>query len=227
MEVHNKIRFDIKSHQVLLLITSEQYRRDETKGETSMSTNETRMSVLSESIAKAITGRTSAVEGAERKKGQFEDTMFAAGFRSGHTISPKGKESDLSLVTEECFEQIKAAVIEGFPANIRRLMLTPTKALDDASKDAKRKAQQRIGANMRDLRKALERREIEAGEIEPEEKAKKTPAEQILQHLLNAANTARKIEEAGFDVVEFVKQCEGAAILVSPDGANVIRGDQD
>ncbi len=192
-----------------------------------MSTNETRMSVLSESIAKAITGRTSAVEGAERKKGQFEDTMFAAGFRSGHTISPKGKESDLSLVTEECFEQIKAAVIEGFPANIRRLMLTPTKALDDASKDAKRKAQQRIGANMRDLRKALERREIEAGEIEPEEKAKKTPAEQILQHLLNAANTARKIEEAGFDVVEFVKQCEGAAILVSPDGANVIRGDQD
>ena len=222
MEVHNKIRFDIKSHQVLLLITSEQYRRDETKGETSMSTNEMRMSVLSESIAKAITGRTSAVEGAERKKGQFEDTMFAAGFRSGHTISPKGKESDLSLVTEECFEQIKAAVIEGFPANIRRLMLTPTKALDDASKDAKRKAQQRIGANMRDLRKALERREIEAGEIEPEEKASKSTVEKCMQLLINAANTARKDEAPEFDVVGFIQSIEQAACHLNQDGANKI-----
>ena len=192
-----------------------------------MSTNEMRMTVLSESIAKAITGRTSAVEGAERKKGQFEDTMFSLGLRSGHTISPKGKDSERSLSTPECFEQIKGAVIEGFPAAARRLMLTPTKALSESEKEAKRAWQQRIGANLRDLGNALKRREIEAGEIEPEEKAKKTPAEQILQHLLNAANTARKIEEAGFDVVEFVKQCEGAAILVSPDGANVIRGDQD
>ena len=192
-----------------------------------MSTNEMRMTVLSESIAKAITGRTSAVEGAERKKGQFEDTMFSLGLRSGHTISPKGKDSERSLSTPECFEQIKGAVIEGFPAAARRLMLTPTKALSESEKEAKRAWQQRVGANLRDLRKALERRAIAAGEIEPEEKAKKTPAEQILQHLLNAANTARKIEEAGFDVVEFVKQCEGAAILVSPDGANVIRGDQD
>jgi hypothetical protein len=192
-----------------------------------MSINEMRMSVLSESIAKAITGRTSAVEGVEKKKGQFEDTMFSLGLRSAHTISPKGKDSERSLSTPECFEQIKGAIIEGFPAAAKRLMLTPTKALDDADKEAKRAWQQRVGANLRDLGNALKRREIDAGEIEPAEKAKKTPAEQILQHLLNAANTARKIEEAGFDVVEFVKQCEGAAILVSPDGVNVIRGNQD
>ena len=192
-----------------------------------MSINEMRMSALAESIAKAITGFTNAAESAERKKGGFAETAFAAGLRGGHCISPKGKDSALALASEECYEQIKASVIEGFPATARRLMLTPTKALSESEKEAKRAWQQRVGANLRDLRKALERRAIAAGEIEPEEKAKKTPAEQILQHLLNAANTARKIEEAGFDVVEFVKQCEGAAILVSPDGANVIRGDQD
>ncbi len=192
-----------------------------------MSTNEVRMSVLSESIAKAITGRTSAVEGVERKKGKFEDDMFAAGFRSGHTISPKGKQSHLALATPECFEQIKEAIVQGFPEKDRKLLLQPVKGLDDERKARRTKLQTSIGYHLRDLGNALKSREIKAGEIEPEEKAKKSPAEQILQHLLNAANTARKIEEAGFDVVEFVKQCEGAAILVSPDGANVIRGNQD
>lgn len=189
---------------------------------------ETKMQRLPEAISKAITGRTSTVEGAERKKGKFEDDMFSAGFRSGHCISPKStKYSHLALATPECFEQIKEAIVRGFPEKDRTLLLQPVKGLDDERKARRSKLQKSIGWHMRDLADALLRREIDTGEIEPEVKEPKTPTEQILQHLLNAANTARKIEEAGFDVVEFVKQCEGAAILVSPDGANVIRGKQD
>ena len=189
----------------------------------SQNKTETMMQALPEAISKAITARTNTVEGAERKKGQFEDTMFAAGFRSGHCISPKSKgESALSLVSEECFEQVKAAIVEGFPASDRRLMLTPTKALDDASKVAKRKVQQSIGWHLRDLRKALERREIDAGEIEPEVTEPKTTVEKCMQLLINAANTARKDEAPEFDVVGFIQSIEHAACHLNQDGANKI-----
>jgi len=171
----------------------------------SQNKTEPKMSVLSQAIAKAITGRTSAVEGVEKKKGEFEDTMFSLGLRSGHTISPKGKDSERSLSTPECFEQIKGAIIEGFPAAAKRLMLTPTKALDDADKEAKRAWQQRIGANLRDLGNALKRREIDAGEIEPAEKVEKTSEEKIIQLMINAANVARKDESGSFKPAPFVK----------------------
>lgn len=172
----------------------------------SQNKTEPRMSALPQAIAKAITGFTNTAETADRKMGGFADTAYAAGLRDGHCISPKGKDSDQSLSTPECYEQIKGAIIEGFPAAAKRLMLTPTKALDDADKEAKRSWQQRIGANLRDLRKALERRAIAAGEIEPVVKVKETkPLEdKIVDQLVTIAKSAQKAEEPNFDVLELI-----------------------
>ena len=199
-----------------------------------MTTNELRMTVLADSCAKAITGFTNAAESAERKKGGFADTAFAAGLRDGHCISPKGKDSALALASEECYEQIKASVVEGFPAAARRLMLTPTKALSESEKEAKRAWQQRVGANLRDLRKALERRAIAAGEIEPAVKVKETkPLEdKIVEILIALAKSAQKAEEPNFDVIKFIEALEDSAEALGIDAAlkfaiQLKGGDQD
>ena len=184
---------------------------------------ETKMQMLPEAISKAITGRTSTVEGAERKKGKFEDDMFSAGFRSGHCISPKStKYSHLALATPECFEQIKEAIVRGFPERDRTLLLQPVKGLDDERKARRSKLQKSIGWHMRDLADALLRREIEAGEIEPEVTEPKTTVEKCMQLLINAANTARKDEAPEFDVVGFIQSIEQAACYLDQDGANKI-----
>ena len=184
---------------------------------------ETKMQMLPEAISKAITGRTSTVEGAERKKGKFEDDMFSAGFRSGHCISPKStKYSHLALATPECFEQIKEAIVRGFPESDRTLLLQPVKGLDDERKARRSKLQKSIGWHMRDLADALLRREIEAGEIEPEVTEPKTTVEKCMQLLINAANTARKDEAPEFDVVGFIQSIEQAACHLNQDGANKI-----
>lgn len=199
----------------------------------SQNKTELRMTVLADSCAKAITGFTNAAESAERKKGGFADTAFAAGLRDGHCISPKGKDSALALASEECYEQIKASVVEGFPAAARRLMLTPTKALSEGEKDAKRSWQQRVGANLRDLRKALERRAIAAGEIEPAVKVKETkPLEdKIVDQLVTLAQSAQKAEEPNFDVIGFIQALGNTAETIGIDAGIrfhlKLNGDQD
>jgi len=182
-------------------------------------TTEQKMSMLPESIATAITGRTSTIEGTERKKGQFDDAMFDAGLRYRHTISPKGNDSERSLSTPECYEQIRAAIVEGFPAVARRLMLTPTKALNDAEKEAKRAWQQRIGANMRDLGDALLRREINAGETEPAVKETKPLEDKIVDQLVTLAKSAQKAEEPSFDVIGFIQALGTTAETIGIDAA--------
>lgn len=183
----------------------------------SQNTTELRMSVLPESIATAITGFTNAAESAERKKGGFADTAYAANLRAGHCISPKGKDSALSLSSEECYEQIKASVVEGFPTAARRLMLTPTKALSESEKDAKRAWQQRVGANLRDLRKALERRAIAAGEAEVEVKETKPLEDKLVDQLVTLAKSAQKAEEPNFDVIGFIQALGTTAETIGID----------
>lgn len=199
----------------------------------SQNKTEPRMSALPQAIAKAITGFTNTAETAERKMGGFADTAYAAGLRDGHCISPKGKDSEQSLSTPECYEQIKGAIIDGFPAAAKRLMLTPTKALSDGEKDAKRAWQQRIGANLRDLRKALERRAIAAGEIEPAVKVKepKSLEDKIIDQLVTLAQSAQKAEEPSFDVIGFIQALGNTAETIGIDAGIrfhlKLNGDQD
>jgi len=178
---------------------------------------EQKMSMLPESIATAITGRTSVVEDAERKKGQFEDAMFAAGFRADHCLSPKGKDSAISLSTPECWEQIKAAIVLGFPEKARGLMLKDTKTLSPEDSEEKRKWQQRINPNIRDLRNALILREIAAGERKQEEKENKPLEDKIVEQLVTLAKSAQKAEEPSFNVIGFIQALGTTAETIGID----------
>ncbi len=198
-----------------------------------MSTEQQKMHQLPEAIAKAITGMVNVEESAKRKKGKFEDDMFSLGFRSGHCISPAGKNSGLSLSSPECFEQIREAVVQGFAAEDRKLMLQPIESLDAERKAARKKLQTSVGTKVRDLKNALERREIAAGEIEPEPEPEdsnpkgKTTVEKCMQMLINAANIARKEEEPEFDVVDFIRSLEHAADWLVDNGSVQITPPQE
>ena len=200
-----------------------------------MSTEQQKMHQLPEAIAKAITGMVNVEETAKRKKGKFEDDMFSLGFRSGHCISPAGKESALSLSSPECFQQIREAIVQGFAAEDRKLMLQPIESLDEGRKKERKKLQTSVGTKVRDLKNALERREIAAGEIEPEPEPEpedsnpkgKTTVEKCMQMLINAANIARKEEEPDFDVVDFIRSLENAADWLVDNGSHQITPPQE
>lgn len=198
-----------------------------------MSTEQQKMHQLPEAIAKAITGMVNVEETAKRKKGEFEDKMFSLGFRSGHCISPEGDNSAMSLSSPECFQQIRDAIVQGFAAADKKLMLVPVESLDAERKKARKKLQTSVGTKVRDLKNALKRREIAAGEIEPEPEPEdsnpqgKTTVEKCMQMLINAANIARKEEEPDFDVVDFIRSLENAADWLVDNGSHQITPPQE
>lgn len=184
-----------------------------------MSTEQRRMSVLPETIAKAITNRTSVTENAERKKGMYADQMFAAGFRSGHCINPKTQNSAESLSTPECFEQIRQATILGFSEKVRKLLLADIDTLTPEEKAERKRWQQRVSPNIRDLHNALELREIEAGEKPPKVKVKKPKSleDKIIAQLVTLAQSAQKAEAPSFDVVGFIQALGNTAETIGID----------
>jgi len=142
----------------------------------------------------AVKGYSTATTEGEKKKGAHLDAMFKHDMRAAHTISPEGKDSADSLATPEQYAEIKVNVLTGFAQKDQALFKVEVKTLSDDDKARKRWVTQQIRSRMKDIRKGLLSRAIDAGEIEPEQREAKTEVEKIIAAIKTAANTARKDE---------------------------------
>ncbi len=165
----------------------------------------------------AIKGYSTATTEGEKKKGAHLDAMFKHGMRAGHTISPEGKDSADSLATPEQYAEIKVNVLTGFAQKDQALFKVEVKTLSDDDKARKRWVTQQIGSRIKDIRKGLLSRAIDAGEIEPEQRETKTEAEKIIAAIKTAANTARKDETPEYNPSALITALAQTMALIGTD----------
>ena len=165
----------------------------------------------------AVKGFSTATTEGEKKKGAHLDNAFEAGMRAGHMISPEGKDSADSLSTPEQHVSIKVNVLAGFAQKDQALFKVEVKTLSDDDKARKRWVTQQIGSRMKDIRKGLTNRAIDAGEIEPEQRETKTEAEKIIAALKTAANTARKDETPEYSPSALLTSLAQTMALIGTD----------
>jgi len=168
-------------------------------------------------LLKTVQAYSTATTEGEKKKGQHLDAMYAAGMRHTACISPTGKDSAESTATEDGFAQLKGSILAGFPQSDTSLFLVDVKALSDEDKARKRYVTQQVGSRLKDIRKGLKARSIDAGEIEPEQKDTKTSAEKIIAALKTIANTARKDETPEYDPAQLIKSVAHTMSLIGSD----------
>ena len=165
----------------------------------------------------AIKGYSTATTEGEKKKGAHLDAMFKHGMRAAHTISPEGKDSADSLATPEQYAEIKVNVLTGFAQKDQALFKVEVKTLSDDDKARKRWVTQQIGSRIKDIRKGLLSRAIDAGEIEPEQREVKTEAEKIIAAIKTAANMARKDETPEYNPSALITALAQTMALVETD----------
>ena len=165
----------------------------------------------------AIKGYSTATTEGEKKKGAHLDAMFKHGMRAAHTISPEGKDSADSLATPEQYAEIKVNVLTGFAQKDQALFKVEVKTLSDDDKARKRWVTQQIGSRIKDIRKGLLSRAIDAGEIEPEQREVKTEAEKIIAAIKTAANMARKDETPEYNPSALITALAQTMALVGTD----------
>lgn len=165
----------------------------------------------------AIKGYSTATTEGEKKKGAHLDAMFKHGMRAAHTISPEGKDSADSLATPEQYAEIKVNVLTGFAQKDQALFKVEVKTLSDDDKARKRWVTQQIGSRIKDIRKGLLSRAIDAGEIEPEQRETKTEVEKIIAAIKTAASTARKDETPEYNPSALITALAQTMALVGTD----------
>ena len=166
---------------------------------------------------KAVKGFSTATTEGEKKKGAHLDAMFKHGMRAAHTISPEGKDSADSLATPEQYAEIKVNVLTGFAQKDQALFKVEVKTLSDDDKARKRWVTQQIGSRIKDIRKGLLSRAIDAGEIEPEQRETKTEVEKIIAAIKTAASTARKDETPEYNPSALITALAQTMALVGTD----------
>jgi hypothetical protein len=124
--------------------------------------NETIMK-LSNNAAKAISAYVSADTTAGNNKTKAIDLLFAEGVRAEHLKANKGEKSEL-------IDNVKVAIVLGFPKDKQNLLHKDVKTLSDKDKTLRREWQQRIGAKFGDIRKALLKR-VESESADSDKKA--------------------------------------------------------
>ena len=165
----------------------------------------------------AVNGFSTATTEGEKKKGAHLDNAFEAGMRAGHTISPEGKDRAESLSTPEQHASLKANVLAGFAQKDQALFKVEVKTLSDDDKARKRWVTQQIGSRIKDIRKGLLSRAIDAGEIEPEQRETKTEVEKIIAAIKTAASTARKDETPEYNPSALITALAQTMALVGTD----------
>ena len=165
----------------------------------------------------AVKGYSTATTEGDKKKGAHLDAMFKNEMRAPHTISPEGKDSADSWSTPEQYAAIKANVLTGFAQKDQALFKVEVKTLSDDDKARKRWVTQQIGSRIKDIRKGLLSRAIDAGEIEPEQRETKTEVEKIIAAIKTAANTARKDETPEYSPSALITSLAQTMALVGTD----------
>ena len=174
----------------------------------------TKKIICNATAASILTNYMAAHTAVEQKKGDYENQLFDKGWRSIHFVSPKNGGG----FDQASWDAMITGLINGLPDGDKRLFLVDVKALSPEEKDRKRKVRQgTIGGRITDLKAAMTRREIDAGEIEPEQKETKTSAEKIIAALKTIANTARKDETPEYDPAQLIKSVAHTMSLIGSD----------
>jgi hypothetical protein len=129
-------------------------------------------------------------------------------------------------VTPELYKALKDAIVEGFSAADRKLLATPTKALNDDNSALKRAKQQAVGAFMGSFKRDLKARQAPApaklrgaqqttGEAGEASESGKDVNIKLLELIVSATKKAQGMEDPSFNVNEFVKLMKAAALILA------------
>jgi acyl-CoA reductase-like NAD-dependent aldehyde dehydrogenase len=129
------------------------------------------------------------------------ESLFADGIRADHIATEKKGG------VQQVYEFITESIINGYAKADQALLRTDVKSLDDAQKAKRKELQQRLGTYRNRLQKYLTELAVEAGEVEVEEKAEKTPVEKIRIALETAVKIIQGDENPqGYDPVDLTKR---------------------
>ena len=162
---------------------------------------------LSGEVATLVTSYVKGVVTHDKRVSKFLDILEAEGIKSNMLKAPvKGADSSF-------YDAFKVAVVAGFDAPKRKLLEMPTKGLSEAQKDAKRKAQQSVGAYIGNIRRDLAKREeVESADSAPGTKS--TFEARLKRDLAKYIAQIEKLEGAKFPVVDMLKYLKSASVLI-------------
>ena len=164
-------------------------------------------------LNKTSSGYLATAVGNDEKGGRLwvkaAESFYADGIRAEHIATSKAGG------LQEVYDFVTAAIIAGYNATWRKLLAGDVKAMSEADKAERRVAQQRLGTYRARLQKYLTDLAIASGEVEPEEKADRSPAEK----LKIALETAQKIVQGderpkGYDPVIMAKLIGQALAII-------------
>ena len=172
---------------------------------------------------KAITSATASQVKANGRTSATVDQLIADGMLWTDFIAPSGEGS---TSTPELHKALKDAVVAGFSASDRKLLATPTKALNDDNSAAKRLKQQSVGAFMGAFKRDLKARQAPAA---PKTRAAQQPTGdaseavdtgkgvnvKLLELIVSATKKAQGMDDPSFDVNEFVKLMKAATLILA------------
>ena len=172
---------------------------------------------------KAITSATASQIKANGRTSATVDQLVADGMLWTDFIAPA---SEGSTSTPELHKALKAAIVEGFSASDRKLLSTPTKALNDDNSAAKRLKQQSVGAFMGAFKRDLKARQVPAapktrapqqptGEASEASESGKGVNVKLLELIVTATKKAQGCDDPSFNVNEFVKLMKAAALILA------------
>tara|TARA_R110000822_G_scaffold113180_1_gene244284 strand:- start:151 stop:777 length:627 start_codon:yes stop_codon:yes gene_type:complete len=172
---------------------------------------------------KAITSATASQIKANGRTSATVDQLMADGMLWTDFIAPSGEGS---TSTPELHKALKAAIVEGFSAGDRKLLATPTKALNDDNSAAKRLKQQSVGAFMGSFKRDLKARQEPAapktraaqqptGEAGEASESGKDVNIKLLELIVSATKKAQGMDDPSFNVNEFVRLMKAAALILA------------
>lgn len=172
---------------------------------------------------KAITSATSSQIKANGRTSATVDQLIADGMLWTDFIAPTGEGS---TSTPELHKALKDAIVLGFSANDRKLLATPTNALKNSNKEAKRLKQQSVGAFMGAFKRDLKARQAPAtpkaraaqqptGESGEASESGKDVNVKLLELIVSATKKAQGCDDPSFNVNEFVKLMKAAATILA------------
>ena len=160
---------------------------------------------LSTATINAIGAWSGKSREADNAKVKAVDGLYADGVTSAMLLAPAKGESTV------LFDSVKVSVVLGFTAQVQALLKKDTKTLNETQKDTKRYWQQQIGSKVKDLRKALARREAQAQESDGAG-ADKATWESVKRKVIAEIITQAQGKEASTikDIGAFIKDLQSA-----------------
>ena len=168
------------------------------------------MRTISEKTQTKIAQAVSKTTSAEKAKTLALDSLIADGFdKPSDFVSPKSKGS---TVTPEEFEALKAAIVAGFTADVRKLLAKPVKSLSAQQRSDRRYSKQQINARISDFKRQITKRL--AGDEGKAPSRNKTADQKIRERLTEVLKVCQKAASLDFNVNDMVKAIKQALAII-------------